>query len=85
MRDQLITETIINTDHMGCRIIYQGNVLCCVRHKTTEENYRTAINALNSLLGFPLTDKQFKENNGEIEIFKSYGYGQTLPISEAKQ
>jgi len=78
MRDQLIAETTIDTDYMGCgcRIIYQGNILCCTRHKTTEENRRTVINALNLLLGFPLTDRQFKENNGRIEIFKSYGYGE---------
>jgi hypothetical protein len=77
MKNQLITETTIDTDHMGCRIIYQGNILCCVQHKTTKENYRTAINALNLLLGFPLTDKQFEENGGKVEAFRSYGLGET--------
>jgi len=77
--DQSITKTTIDPDYMACRIIYQGNILYCVRHKTTEENCRTAKNALNLLLGFPLTGKQFEENNGKIEIFRSYGHGELEP------
>ena len=65
--------TPIDTKHMACRITYQGNVLRCARHKTTKENYRTAIDALNLLLGYPLTDEEFEENNGKVEVFRSYG------------
>jgi hypothetical protein len=52
---------------------YQDNVLRCSRHRTREENYREVINALNALLGYTITDKEFKEGNGTVGFYRSLG------------
>ncbi len=60
---------------MGCRIIYQDNVLNCTLHSTGQENCRVALKSLEMLLGYHPTAEEFTIHNGRIEFFKSYGDG----------
>jgi hypothetical protein len=47
-------------------------ILKCSRHPNGEQNYKEIINALRSLLGFSLTDEQFREEGGKVEFFRSF-------------
>ncbi len=68
-----IAEAQTNSDGFGCRIIYQDNILNCVRHPTGRENFWVAQSALTLLLGFSPTGEQFLAEDGKVEFFKSYG------------
>jgi hypothetical protein len=68
-----ISEPSVKWDGYGCRITYKDMVLNCVKYPNGEQNYREAINALNSLLGFPVTDEQFRKAGGKAEFFRSFG------------
>ncbi len=73
----IMGNTKINADYdyAGCRIRYQGNTLTCVRHRTIEENYQTAMKALSLLLGYEIKAENFEKDAGMIEALRIYGGG----------
>ena len=66
----------MNPQRLGCKLSYQGNVLCCSRFRTSEENFEATKRALIELLGAdPFEDQHgqipFQVYNGKVEFYRS--------------
>lgn len=68
----VLAKTIIEFEGnlTGCCLTYQDNILRCAKHDNFEGNYKTAMQALELLLGFEFSDDQFKEWGGKVERYR---------------
>ena len=66
----------------GVKVTFQGNVLYCSMHRTAEENFAMARQALSLVCGIseetlfsrpPLGVSHFEDNGGKVELYRSIG------------
>lgn len=58
----------------GVRVMFAGNSICCDLHRTTDENFETAWNALCLVFGRdPGIDDEFTQFGGQIDVYISRG------------
>lgn len=56
----------------GVRVMFAGNSICCDQHRTTDENFETAWNALCLVFGRdPAVDDEFALFGGKIDVYIS--------------
>ena len=54
----------------GVQVRFAGNVICCDHHRTTVENFETALKALCLVFGrSPSIDDEFTQFGGQIDVY----------------